>query len=187
MGKRKVNKIVKGKELTEEQRLMAKEAKIDRLEKLQTRREEQRYVRLLKSAENRLKLAQEAKARALIRLEEAKKGLSEAEAYLDKTAKEVMEWETHGVMWEKTFTEVEVGDKVAVVHRNELGVMKAEEGVEPILGTALTSGKPNGMVKVQKLNFEAVKTAEVVDKEEDPLDAILTAEAEAECKASVEV
>ena len=138
-------------------------AKVIKLKALQARREHNKYTKLLKTAENRLRLAEDFKTKSVRQVEEALTGHKQAEAYLNRVAKEVVAWETHGVLVETTFSDLKVGDSVIIAHEgNDLGVKLITDKVdsELIYGTVLTAGEKGEKVKIQKLGFEPVAGSE---------------------------
>ena len=174
MGKAKA----KVKVLSTEQKEAKRQAKINKLKELQSNREKNKYTKLLKGAENRLKRAEDYKVKAVREVEEAMREHREAEVYLNQVAEEVVAWENHGVLVETAFTDLEVGDKVVVAHEgSELGVKLVTDKIdsELIYGTVLTKAAKGYQVKVQKVGFDPVDIppSEMATGLEKELDDIL--------------
>lgn len=195
MGKSKRTMAKVKKDLSPEELENVRLAKITKLKALQARREHNKYTNLLKGAETRLRLAEDFKTKSVRQVEEALRGHKEAEAYLNRVAEEVVAWESHGVLVETTFSDLEVGDTVIVAHEeNELGVKVVTEQVDPelVYGTVLTAGSKGTKVKIQKLGFAEVNVSEVSEANANAnanaaseLDTILTDDWGGEAEAVV--
>lgn len=161
MGKKRKRRIKGTKELTPEAKETARQAKVLKLQTLQSNREQRKYIRLLKTAENRLHTAQTAKKLAIAKVEQAQAELKAAEGFLDEAAREVTEWETKGIVVEKTFSNLNIGDEVVIAHyQDQLGVKSVTENIDPqlIYGTALTTAQAGTKVQIQKKDFIPVET-----------------------------
>ena len=153
MAKRKKKKSnYTGPKLTPEEQDLALTARVTRLKELQDRREQSRFVQLLKNAETRLTSAQTQKAQALIDIEKANEAVKAADAFLDVATREVATWEDEGVIQQRCLKFVRQDEKVMIGHHSEgLGIVPlGEEDLRWVYGTALSDGLADQPIMVKK-------------------------------------
>jgi len=189
MAKRKKGKSNSIKEaLTPEEQASALTDKIDRLKTLQDRREQSRYIQILKGAENRISHAQLQKGQALVALEKANQGIKAAEANLEFAASEVAVWEGDGMLSQRVLIDVAKDQKVMISHQSQgLGVVPLPDTEDPrwLYGIALTDAKAGDHVIVKKAHPSIPEFGEDCEAEAEEAE-IEVAEAEEAEEAEIE-
>lgn len=177
MAKRKNKKksTFSGVVLTEEEQALALTKKIERLQELQDRREQSRFIQLLKHAEQRISNAQTQKAQALADIEKANESVKAAEAFLDVAAREVASWENDGVIQQRCLKFVRQDEKVMIAHHSQgLGIVPLDkEDPRWEYGTALSDGSANEPIMVKKSHAAVPDDLETVAYV-DPVDHVQT-------------